>query len=399
MGLKQWIQEKLNPAQIVIEREAGSSQTSVPGYVSVTAAYDKVEVIRRGVDMIVNGATSFDINVAEKINGVTPVQAGLRKTKVHNLLNFQPNLYQDCSNFRRQLYLDLILEGNAFVYFDGGYLYILPAVNMEIFPDKKTLVKGYRYSGEVDFTPDEIIHIADNSSSSLYRGTSVLKPTLETLNTRAKMLKFQDNFFQNGAVPGLVLKSPNVLGEKVKQRLVESWLKEYNPQRGGKRPMVLDGGLDVGKLSDVNFKELDFEQSIDNKDDDILMALGVPSILLKGGNNANITPNLRLLYLETILPKVRLVTSAFERYFGYNLEAETAKVSALQPDMKESAGYFTTLVNGGVITPNEARTELRYETIVGHDDLRIPANIAGSAADPSQGGKPAGENNSNGNNQ
>ncbi len=398
MGIKQWITEKLNPAQPIIEREAGTSQTSVPGYTTVVSAFDKVEVIRRGIDMLVNGAASFDFTVAEKINGVSPVQPGLRKTKVQNLLNFQPNLYQDCNKFRRQLYTDLILEGNAFIYFDGGYLYVLPAANMEVFPDRKTLVKGYKYSGEVDFTPEEIIHISDNSASSIYRGTSSLKSTLDTLNTRAKMLKFQDNFFQNGAVPGLVLKSPNVLGDRIKQRLVESWLKEYNPQRGGKRPMVLDGGLDVSKLSDVNFKELDFEQSIDNKDDDILMALGVPSILLKGGNNANISPNLRLLYLEAILPKVRQVTSAFERYFGYNLEEETAKVSALQPDMKESAGYFTTLVNGGVITPKEARKELRYDPIAGHDDLRIPANIAGSAADPSQGGKPAGDKQPDGNN-
>lgn len=399
MGLKDWILEKLNPAQEVIMRGEGTSKTSVPGYVTITKAYDDVEVLRRGIDMIVNGAASFDFTVAEKINGLSPVVNGIRKSKLHNLMNYQPNMYQDANKFRRQLYTDLILEGNAFVYYDGGYLYVLPAVHMEIFPDKKTYVKKYRYSGEVDFTPDEIIHISDNSAESIYRGTTVLKSTTATLETRKKMLKFQDNFFTNGAVPGLVLKSPNVLGEKIKQRLIESWLREYNPQRGGKRPMVLDGGLDISTISDVSFKELDFESSIDNKDDDLLMALGVPSILLKGGNNANISPNLRLFYLETVLPKVRQVTSAFERFFGYNLEEETAKVSALQPDMKEAASYFTTLVNGGVITPNEARKELRYESIVGHDDLRIPANIAGSAADPSQGGRPAGDNKPNGNNQ
>lgn len=399
MGIKDWILEKLNPAQTVIERGEGTSKPAVPGYVTITKAYDDVEVLRRGIDMIVNGAASFDFTVAEKVNGLSPVFNGIRKTKLHNLMNYQPNPYQDANKFRRQLYTDLVLEGNAFIYYDGAFLYVLPAVHMEIFPDKKTFVKKYKYSGEIDFTPEEIIHISENSAESIYRGTTVLKSTSGTLETRKKMLKFQDNFFANGAVPGLVLKSPNVLGDKIKQRLIESWLREYNPQRGGKRPMVLDGGLDISKISDVNFKELDFEQSIDNKDDDLLMALGVPSILLKGGNNANISPNLRLFYMETVLPKVRQVTSAFERFFGYNLEEEAAKVSALQPDMKEAAGYFTTLVNGGVITPNEARKELRYESIVGHDDLRIPANIAGSAADPSQGGKPAGDNKPNGNNQ
>jgi hypothetical protein len=113
---------------------------------------------------------------------------------------------------------------------------------------------------------------------------------------------------------------------------------------------------------------------------------------LSGGNNANITPNLRLFYLETVLPLVRKVISAFERYFGYNLEPEGSKVSALQPDMKEVSAYHVGLVNGGIITPNEARAELRYEAIAGHDDLRIPANIAGSAGNPSEGGRPNGEN-------
>ena len=88
------------------------------------------------------------------------------------------------------------------------------------------------------------------------------------------------------------------------------------------------------------------------------------------------------------MPINRALCSALERYFGYDIEPITTGVSALQPELKEIAGYYTTLVNGGVIAPNEARIELRYEAKPGHDDLRVPANIAGSAANPSQGGKP-----------
>ena len=40
------------------------------------------------------------------------------------------------------------------------------------------------------------------------------------------------------------------------------------------------------------------------------------------------------------------------------------------------------------MTPNEARESLILEPIEGQDELRIPANIAGSAADPSEGGRP-----------
>jgi hypothetical protein len=40
------------------------------------------------------------------------------------------------------------------------------------------------------------------------------------------------------------------------------------------------------------------------------------------------------------------------------------------------------------MSPNEARQALRLEPVEGHDDLRVPANIAGSAVNPSEGGRP-----------
>jgi hypothetical protein len=121
-----------------------------------------------------------------------------------------------------------------------------------------------------------------------------------------------------------------------------------------------------------------------------MTSIGVPPILLQGGNNANISPNLRLFYLETVLPIVRLYISAVERYFGYDVDAITSNVSALQPEIKDIASYHASLVNGGIITPNEARVELRYPKVEGGDTIRVPANIAGSAANPLVGGRPQG---------
>ena len=39
------------------------------------------------------------------------------------------------------------------------------------------------------------------------------------------------------------------------------------------------------------------------------------------------------------------------------------------------------------MTPNEAREALRLEEIEGFDTPRVPANIAGSAANPEEGGQ------------
>jgi HK97 family phage portal protein len=170
--------------------------------------------------------------------------------------------------------------------------------------------------------------------------------------------------------------------------MIQSWVTRYRPDGGGRRPMILDGGMEIEGITNVNFKELDFEASIESAEVQILKVLGVPPILLNSGNNANSRPNHRLYYLETILPILQKMCSTLERFFGYEIEPDITGIPALQPELADAASYFTTLVNAGIITPNEARYQLNYDFIVGHDDIRIPTNIAGSAVDPSTGGRP-----------
>jgi HK97 family phage portal protein len=267
-------------------------------------------------------------------------------------------------------------------------MYHLPAANVQINPDPKTYVSSYTYNNEQEFKPSEIIHIRDICSNSIYRGSSRLEAATRSMDILYKMQNFQDSFFENGAVPGIVLTTENTLSQVAKDKTLLRWKQDYSPKRGAKSPMILDSGLKPNPLLNASFQDMDFDNSIKAHDIKILKALGVPPILLDGGNNANISPNMRLFYLETVLPIVRKYISAIERYFGYDVDAITSNVSALQPELKDIATYNTTLVNGGIISPNEARTELRYDPKPGHDDLRIPANIAGSAADPSQGGAP-----------
>ena len=109
---------------------------------------------------------------------------------------------------------------------------------------------------------------------------------------------------------------------------------------------------------------------------------------MDSGNNANIRPNMRLYYLECILPIVRKINLAFSRYFGFNIYEDVTDIPALQPELRDSAAYYTALVNGGIITINEARDQLGYETLEGQDEIRVPQNIAGSAVNPDEGGRP-----------
>jgi HK97 family phage portal protein len=383
--------EKLNPAQPFIAREEGFNITTRENPINYRNAYEQQEVVNRGVNMIVDDVAEIPVDVGDKVVGLQPVVKNIRRSRVNSLLNIEPNPFQDINSFKRNLIIDLLIDGNIFVYFDGMHLYQLPAENVEIESHETQYITKFIYEGQVDYSPSEIIHIKENSFNSIYRGVPRLKPAWRTMQLLGSMRNFQDNFFKNGAVPGLVLKSPNTLSEKIKERMLAAWRVRYNPNTGGRRPLILDGGLEIDNLNEVNFKDLDFQPSIIANERIILQALGIPPLLLDSGNNANIRPNHRLYYLETILPIIRKINYAFERFFGFDLLEDISNIPALQPELRDKAAYYTTLVNGGIMSPNEARDSMRMEPVEGHDDLRVPANIAGSAANPSEGGRPSEE--------
>ena len=381
-------EEKENPAQVLISRDEGITINTREVVTNYRNAYEQLEVVNRAVNMIVDDVAEIPFDVGEKILGMSPIKKELRRTRVELLLNKEPNPFQDVNAFKRNLVIDLLIDGNIFIYFDGRHLYHLPAQHMTIYTDEDTYVEKYQYDSSIDYKPSEIIHIKENSFNSIYRGVPRLKPAFRTMQLLGSMRRFQDNFFKNGAVPGLVLKSPNTLSEKIKERMLQAWVARYNPQSGGRRPLFLDGGLEVENLTEINFKNLDFQEGIAANEKIILKALGIPPILLDGGNNANIRPNHRLYYLETILPIINKIAYAFERYFGFKLDENVSGIPALQPELRDQACYYATLVNTGIMSPNEAREALRLESIDGFDTPRIPANIAGSSANPEEGGRP-----------
>lgn len=168
---------------------------------------------------------------------------------------------------------------------------------------------------------------------------------------------------------------------------------KFNPKSGGGgRPVILDGGMKAKQQGSSNLREMAFNESIQEMEDKVCVALGVPPILLDSGNNANIKPNIELLFYLTIIPMLRKFVSGMEAFFAFDLELTTHKVPALMPDLTEQAERLSALVNNGIITGNEARLDLRREEL---DDelmkkIRIPANVAGSGTGVTgqQGGKP-----------
>lgn len=390
------IVEKLNPIQPEIARDQGTRAPSTQTKINtIENAYELVEVVNRCINLLVDNAAMVNYDIA----GSLPFSAqkpGVRNKTLHTLLNYRPNPFMDINTFRRLLLMDFLVDGNVFIYCDGSGIYHVPAANMEVIPDEETWINSFLYNGIIEYKSNEIIFIKDNSVNKPYRGESRINSALESLYGREAMVNFQKSFFENGASIGLVVESEEWLSRIIKDRTEKEWMTKYNPKRGNNRPLILDGGMKAKSVANTNFRELMFTESVNNSEDKVCIALGVPPILLDSGNNANLKPNLELLFYTTIIPMLRKFESAFEYFFAYDIELSTHRVPALKPDQKAEAERISALVNNGIITGNEGREVLRYAEIEDPNmqKIRIPANVAGSVTGVSgqEGGKPPKDN-------
>ena len=152
-------EEKLNPAQRFIGLEEGLAIDTREKKDNYRSAYEELEVVNRAVNMIVDDSADIKYSVNAKVQGISPVVENVRRTRVDLLLNKEPNPFQDINTFKRNLVIDLLIDGNIFIYYDGAHLYHLPAQNVTIEADTDTYVSKYVYDGQIEYSPKEIIHI------------------------------------------------------------------------------------------------------------------------------------------------------------------------------------------------------------------------------------------------
>ena len=107
--------------------------------------YEELEVVNRGVNMIVDDVLKLSQQLVLKV-AYRGIVTGVKRGKVEELLNRTPNPFQDINSFKRNLITDYLLDGNIFIYYDGAHLYHLPADKMSVVADaKKVLLKSISF--------------------------------------------------------------------------------------------------------------------------------------------------------------------------------------------------------------------------------------------------------------
>ena len=389
------------------------------------------EPVRAAIKYINRSAAKVPF-IVKPIEGKPDYKTGQRKIKntdkdlayyIDYMLNTRPNNNETPKAFFTESILQLLLTGNTYIYCnkDTKRMYLLDseavvvkvkdsdADNLKIEYHTYTTDSKLTLSNAASFdkkkkadriyTNKEIIHVKEIDNINNLVGHSRIRDVAKLVQLYEWMLSFQRAFFSNSAMPGIILKGKdkNKLTDAQKAKLLKHWNETVGRMAEGFRgTVVVDGGIEVDRLTVSDFRELEFTQSIAEIRKEITNILGVPHVIQNSGNNANVTINRKMFYEETVMPIIETYCDAFAHFFDnrVTIMPDKFKISVLRPDLEGEGNYYSGLKNNGMISINEGREHLGFdrwpEEIA--DKLIQPQNIAGSAVDAKEGGRPDKDN-------
>lgn len=313
---------------------------------------------------------------------------------VHPALDllYRPNPFQTKEEFFQRFIINKKLAGHAFILkvrdANGVVreLWNLRPDYMRIILDKSTVIKGYEFttdSGTVLFDPRDIIHDSYPDPLSDFGGLSPLQPAQSRIDTEEFATKYQKNFFLNNARPDFVLMSEKKINADQKEEMREAWDKRHrggDSQKNAGKGAFLEGGMKYQQVS-ISQTEMDYIESMRFTRDDILVAMGVPKVIVAitdDVNLANAETGMRIFLSETIVPEINATTNKLNEHLIYEEWGETFFIQYQDPvpaNKLEKADIQTKRIAAGTMLINEAREEWGDEPIQGGNTLYLPIGM------------------------
>ena len=294
---------------------------------------------------------------------------------LHTLVGEQPSsLYNSFSFFERAL-IDLCLDGNFYAYIErnnGGLpTQIIPIqcddVKVYVSPDGREVYYNIEQNESIPYPitgkvgADNMLHIKGLSTDGIM-GKSPIQSAAESLGISLAIEQFAGSFFKNGASVGGILKHPGTLKPETAKRLRASWNQTYSGSINAGKTAILEEGMEFFPRQIPN-NQAQFLETREYQISDICRIFRVPNHLVNDLSNAtysNIEAQQIDFVVHTITPWIKRIEIALnhklipirdrgKNYFKFNLTA------LLRGDSKSRADYYRTLLNIGVLSPDEVR--------------------------------------------
>lgn len=310
---------------------------------------------------------------------------------LYRLIAKSPNRFQTPFEWKMMLMGHLALRGNAFCQImpdgRGGIGELLP-----LHPDRMTMELldngSYRYryidqtGATIYYARGEIWHLRWLSDDG-YMGLSPIEVAREALAEGISIQAYSSRFFANDARPGggWIEYPGQFSGTDAKRAFRESWQQMQGGSNRGK-VAVLERGMKYHELG-VNNRENQFIEARAEKRKEIAAIFGVPPHkvgILDDATFSNIEQQAIEFWTDCMLPWAEMWESSVEFFLlgadeESGLEPEFDMSRMLRGDSTARAAYYTSGINAGWLTRNEAREMEQLDPIEGLDEPLRPLNM------------------------
>lgn len=284
----------------------------------------------------------------------------------------RPNPHQTWFDLIETTLLHLELAGNSYWEVirgpegDGRVDAIFPMRpdRMKIVPDAKKKVLRYEYQVDgtvpIKLEPKAILHLKYTSAKDEFYGTPPISSGQSDITLDFYTTAWNKKFFKDGAEPGGVLETDQVLAETTWNRIRTWWNKRHRGVDKAHEIAILEGGL---KYKQVTSKHADMQYGDQKKlsRDTVLAIMRVPPVivgLVDGITYANSKDQKKVFWQHNIIPKLHRIQDAINAFLmpeGVELNFQTKMIDSIIEDDEVKARIARDNVSSGLMTINEVR--------------------------------------------
>lgn len=284
----------------------------------------------------------------------------------------RPNPHMTWFELIETTFIHLELSGNSYweiirgIEGDGKVEAIFPMRPdlMKIVPHEKKKVERYEYQVEGKtinkLPPEHVLHLKYTSAKDEFYGTPPISAGQSEVTLDFWSTTWNKKFFKDGAEPGAVLETDQVLTDTTWNRVRALWNKRHRGVDKAHEVAILEGGL---KFRQVTSKHADMQYGEQKKlsRDVVLAIMRVPPVivgLVDGITYANSKDQKKVFWQHNIIPKLQRIQDAINAFLmpeGIEFNFVTKMIDSIVEDDQVKAQIAQANVQSGIMTINEVR--------------------------------------------
>lgn len=314
---------------------------------------------------------------------------------LHDLANPEMTAFE----WRELMMAHTLLRGNGYSEKDFDNFGVVRAL-WPLRPDKMEGVRrgnaGLEYlyrlpDNTLRVIPAYRIHHIKGLGDGIVGYSPIMQAAKQAIGLSLAAEEYGARFYGNGARPGLIVRHPAKLSEGAAKRLKESFAADHQGLSNAHRTKILEEGMDVTTIGIPN-NEAQFLETRKFQVTEIARIYRVPPHMLADLDRAtfsNIEQQSLSFVTQTLMPWFvrheqaiyRDLLSETERK---SLFAKYVVAGMLRGDTATRYQAYTTAINTGFMTRNEARELEDLNPLEGLDEPLLPLNMMEANAEPPQ---------------